>query len=283
MNTVANREQYDAWNGDSGQRWIQDPDRRDRVMAPIADALLAVADLDRGDTVLDVGCGCGATTLAAAATVGAGGAVTGIDLSEPMLEVARRRASAADVDNVTFVQGDAQTHDLGTRRFAVAISRFGTMFFGDPVAAFTNIAAALGPGGRICLATWQPLLANEWLTVPGEALLRFGSIPASADDTGPGMFAQSDPALVGRVLVGAGYRDVGLRPVDVTLTLGADPDEAAAYLADTGPGRAVLATVPDQDRAAALDAVRATLADHTDNHGVHLDAAIWTITAVTSR
>lgn len=282
MSNIDNTEQYDAWNGDSGQRWVQDPDRRDRVMGPIADAVLAAVTLTGGETVLDIGCGCGATTLAAAHAVGVKGAVTGIDLSEPMLDVARRRAAVAGIDNATFIHGDAQTHDLGTRRFDVAISRFGTMFFADPVAAFTNIAAALGPDGRICLATWQPLVANQWLTVPGAALLGYGSIPDTADDGGPGMFAQSEPDLVSDVLADAGYRDIGLHPVEVTLTLGTDPDEAAEYLADTGPGRAVLATIPDHDKPAALDAVRATLADHTDRAGVHLAAGIWIITAVGS-
>ncbi len=282
MSNIANTEQYDAWNGDSGQRWIEDPDRRDRVMAPIADALLAAAALIGGESVLDIGCGCGATTIAAAHAIGADGTVTGIDLSEPMLDVARRRATAARVDTAGFVHADAQTHDLGTRRFDVAISRFGTMFFADPVAAFTNIAAALVAGGRICMAAWQPLVANQWLTVPGAALLGYGSMPDTADDAGPGMFAQSDPDDVRQVLADAGYRDVTLHPVDVTLTLGPDPDEAAEYLADTGPGRAMLATIPDHDTSAALDAVRTTLADYTDHSGVHLDAGIWIITAVGS-
>jgi hypothetical protein len=156
------------------------------------------------------------------------------------------------------------------------------MFFADPVAAFTNVAAALGPGGRICLATWQPLVANEWLTVPGAVLLSYGSIPDTSDDAAPGMFAQSEPDLVRQVLADAGYRDKTLHPVDVSLTLGTDPDEAAAHLADTGPGRAVLATIPDHDKPAALDAVRAALTDHTDHLGVHLNAAIWIITAVSS-
>ena len=280
MTNVANTDQYDAWNGDSGQRWIQDPDRRDQVMAPIADALLTAAVLTSGETVLDIGCGCGATTLTAAEAVGSDGAVTGIDLSEPMLDVARRRSAGAAIDNTTFVQGDAQTHHFDSAVFDVAISRFGTMFFADPRAAFTNIAAGLGPGGRVCLATWRPLVANQWLTLPGAALLSYGSLPDTGDDTGPGMFAQSDSDLVRRVLASAGYRDITLHPVDVTLTLGPHPDEAAEYLAETGPGRAVLASVPDRDKPAALDAVRAALAGHTDHAGVHLGAGIWVITAV---
>lgn len=282
MTNIANTDQYAAWNGDSGQRWIADADRRDRVMTPIADALLDTACPAPGDRVLDIGCGCGATTLAAARVVAPTGEVHGVDLSAPMLDVARRRAEAAGLTNVHVEQADAQTHRLPRGSFDVAISRFGTMFFSGPEAAFTNIAAALVPGGRICLATWQPLIANQWLTVPGAALLRYGSILDTADDAGPGMFAQSEPDLVRQVLADAGNGDIGLHPVEVTLTLGAEPEEAAAYLADTGPGRAVLATIPDHDKPAALDAVRAALADHTDHTGVHLDAGIWIITAVRS-
>lgn len=281
MSTIANREQYDRWNGDSGHRYVQNADRRDQVMAPVAAALHAAAALTSGDIVLDIGCGCGATTLAAARAVGPEGAATGIDLSASMLEIACRRARTAGIDNAAFIQGDAQTHDLGTRRFDVAISHFGSMFFGDPRAAFTNIAAALVPRGRLCLATWQPLLANPWLTVPGAALLRFGSLPDGADDAGPGMFAQADPDRIRQVLAAAGYRNIASRPVEVTLTIGADVDEAAAYLADSGPGRAMLAAIADRDQPAALDAVRATLAAHTDRSGVHLDAAIWITTAST--
>jgi SAM-dependent methyltransferase len=282
MIDAANTDQYLSWNGDSGHRWVDDADRRDRVMSPIGDALLAAALLTRGETVLDIGCGCGATTLAAATAVGASGTVTGIDLSEPMLDVARQRVVATGRDNVSFVQGDAQIHDLDAPKFDIAISRFGTMFFADAVAAFTNIAAAVVPRGRLCLVTWQPLIANDWLTVPGAALLSYGSLPDVAGDTGPGMFAQSDPDLVRPALAAAGYGDIALRPVVVTLTLGADPGEAAEYLADTGPGRAMLATVPDRDKPAALAAVRAAVAEHSDHDGVRLDAGIWIVTAVRS-
>ena len=277
MTGIANADQHEAWNGDSGQRWVADPERRDRVMAPIADALLARAGAQPGWRVLDVGCGCGATTLAVADTVEPGGTVTGVDLSEPMLDVARQRRESAGIKNVDFVQADAQTHEFSTS-FDLAISRFGTMFFADPAAAFTNIGAALLAGGRLCLATWQPLSANDWLTIPGAALLRYGTMPAIGGGE-PGMFAQSDPDTVTAVLAGAGYVDIDFDPVDLTLVLGTDPAEATDYLAESGVGRAVLATVADRDRAAALDAVRTALVEHTDDAGVHLGAAVWIITA----
>ncbi len=278
MTETANRDQFDAWNGDSGERWVADADRRDAVLAPIADLLVHRAAIEPGESVLDIGCGCGATTIAATTATGPGGAVTGLDLSAPMLEVARRRADEAGPCNLRLVHGDAQTHPIG-ETFDIAISRFGTMFFADPGAAFTNIARHLRPGGRLCIATWQPLAANEWLVVPGAALLEYATLPDTPGADTPGMFAQSDPDTIHDLLTEAGFTDVTAEAETATLTFGPSLDEAVAYLADSGPGRAVLDTIPDNQRDAALAAVRAVLARHTDRPGVRLGAAIWMTSA----
>jgi SAM-dependent methyltransferase len=254
-----------------------DPDAADRVMAPVADALFAAAGLVPGEAVFDVGCGCGATTLRAAEAIAPDGSVYGIDVTEPMLAIAQRRLDSSGLTNVTLVQGDAQAHAFPPT-FDVAISRFGTMFFDDPVAALANIGRGLRPGGRVCFATWQPLEANDWLAVPGAALLRWITIPDFSEG-GPGMFAQSDPDTVSELLQAAGYSEIELAPVRVVLPLGPNPDEAAERLADTGVGRAVLDAVAEPDRPAALAAVRAALAGHADAQGVRLAAAIWIITA----
>lgn len=272
---TANQSQHDAWNGDSGHRWVADADRRDRVLTPVADALLAAADLRPGATVLDIGCGCGVTAIAAADAV-APGEVVGIDLSEPMLALARSRAGNR---RITFLPADAQTHRFEPDRYDVAIGRFGTMFFDDPVAAFANIATAMRPGGRLCLATWQPLAANPWLLVPGAALLRYGDLPATAGGNQPGMFAQSDPDVVERVLSEAEWSYVHVQPTTVTLRLGADAREATDYLADTGIARAVLDTVHPDRRGEAIAAVTATFADHEGQHGVALPAGIHLVLA----
>jgi SAM-dependent methyltransferase len=273
--TTVNQEQFDAWNGDSGQRWVADADRRDRVLQPVADALLEAANLRRGETVLDIGCGCGITTLAAANAV-APGVATGIDVSAPMLDVARRRASA--VETAVFVQADAQTYRFEPATVDVAISRFGTMFFDDPVAAFSNMRRALRADGRLCIATWQPLAANDWLTIPGSALLRYGSLP-DAGENAPGMFAQSEPAVVQTTLRAAGWQHVGLESITLTLRLGADAAEATQHLADSGPGRAVLDTIAEGDRARAIDAVVDTLTAYEGHDGVRLGGAIYLVRA----
>jgi SAM-dependent methyltransferase len=278
MTTAPNADQFDSWNGDSGQRWVATADRRDAVLAPIADLLLGHASIQPGDAVLDVGCGCGATSFAAAIATGPDGSVVGLDLSQPMLDVARRRAVDAGVPHLRFSQGDAQVHRL-EQTFDVAISRFGTMFFDDTVAAFANLARHLHPGGRLCIATWQPLVANQWLTVPGAALLGYGSLPEADGPGTPGMFAQADPVTIRSMLSDAGFVDVDSTPRTVPLVLGTTIDDAVEHLADSGPGRAVLETVPEHQRGAALAAVADVLADHYDDAGVTLDAAVWITTA----
>ncbi|HKY17195.1 MAG TPA: methyltransferase domain-containing protein [Microthrixaceae bacterium] len=272
--SAPNRDQREAWNGDSGHRWAADADRRDRILAPVADALLTAASLRTGEAVLDVGCGCGVTTLAAADAV-APAEVVGIDLSEPMLDLARQRAGDR---NAVFVQADAQTHPFRSGQFDVAISRFGTMFFDDPVAAFTNIVTAMRPGGRLCLATWQPLAANDWLLVPGTALLQYGSLPET-DNTAPGMFAQSDPEAIHRVLSDAGWHHVAVTPVSLELRLGSNAAEAVDYLADTSIARAVLETIDPAHRDEAIATVTDALAAHVRVDGVKLHAGIYLVTA----
>jgi len=274
---MANQTEYDGWNGDNGRRWIADADRRDRVLQPISDALVKASGLQPDDAVLDVGCGCGAATIAAASIVGATGTVLGVDISEVMLSVARRRVADSGLARVSLVAADAQTHPFEPA-YDIAISRFGTMFFDDPGAAFVNLARALRPAGRVCLVTWQPLAANDWLTIPGAALLEYGTFPEAVD--GPGMFAQSDPVTVIGVLRRSGFSEIDVTAQAVPLQLGADPEEATDYLADTGMGRAVLATVPSHQQGAALDAVRSALRPHQTSDGVILNAGVLIVSAV---
>ncbi len=276
MAEIVNTEQYEAWNGEGGERWVAEAERRDEVLAPAGEAVLAAADLAPGQAVVDIGCGCGATTLAASQAVGPEGTVTGVDLSGPMLGVARQRVAAAGVGNVTLVQADVQAHEFPSSVADVAISRFGTMFFADQVTALANLRQGLKPGGRICLATWQPFEANAWLAIPGEALRPFGIVL----DRGSPMFGQSDEAAVTTTLEAAGYTDPQLQPVALTLPIGADVDAALDYLLGTGLVRVALAELPEDQRSAASAAVGSTLAEHAGPHGrVDLGAGIWIVTA----
>ena len=155
-----NAEQFTYWNEVGGPKWVRYQAMLDRQMIAVGAATMDAARLEAGDAVLDVGCGCGSTTLAIARRLGASGRCTGIDISRPMLALARERARAAGLDNVTFVHEDAQTCELRPQ-FDVLFSRFGLMFFDDPVRAFSNLHRAMRGGARLAFVCWQPLHRNQ--------------------------------------------------------------------------------------------------------------------------
>src|SRR5258708_26419312 len=204
---TANQDQVEHWN-DSEETgdWVTYQERYDRMLEPFAGLMLDAAALSPGEQVLDVGCGCGATTLAAARAV-APGAVTGIDLSAAMLARARENAAKASLVNASFEQADAQVHQFGASYDRV-ISRLGVMFFADPVAAFANLLAATRPGGRLAFACWQPLADNEWLLVPLAALAEHAPLPDPDEPGAPGMFSLSGTDRLHQVLSDAGWRAI---------------------------------------------------------------------------
>ena len=161
-----NAEQITYWNEQSGPKWVALDGRLDALISPYGDRALERTKPALGERVLDVGCGCGRTTLELAARVGSPGSVTGIDISTVMLARARERARKSGAQNVRFENADVQTHAFEPGSFDLAFSRFGVMFFADPVAAFANLRGALAPGGRLAFVCWQPLANNPWMQVP---------------------------------------------------------------------------------------------------------------------
>jgi SAM-dependent methyltransferase len=272
-----NAEMASAWNGEEGQDWAARADRFDAASAAFDPALFAAAGIGAADRVLDVGCGAGVSTRAAA-RVAVDGHATGIDVSAPLLAEARRRSAAAGLTNTTFVQGDAQVHPFEPASFDVVVSRFGVMFFGDPVAAFANLARALGSGGRLAVLSWQPLARNEWLLELRRPLAAGRPLPEPPGDA-PGPFGLSDPDRVRRVLAAAGFEAVDVTEVPRVVRLGADAEDAFDFVAGLGMTRGLLGGLDDDVRRAALDELRATLAEHATPDGVLLGAAAWLTTA----
>ena len=272
-----NAEMAGAWNGEEGEDWAARADRFDAASAAFDASLLEAAGIGAADRVLDVGCGAGTSTRAAARAA-PDGHVTGIDLSAPLLAEARRRSAAAGLTNTTFLQGDAQVHPFEPASFDVAVSRFGAMFFGDPVAAFTNLARALRPGGRLAMLSWQPLARNEWLLVLRRVLAAGRPLPEPPGDA-PGPFGLSDAGHVRRVLAAAGFGSVRLAEVPGVARLGADAEDAFEFVSGLGLTRGLLGGLDDGARRAALDDLRAVLAEHATPDGVLFGATAWLVTA----
>ena len=280
--SIANTAQAEHWNSGEGvAHWISNQARYDRMHEPFTTMIRDAAGLRPGSHVLDVGCGCGATTLAAARLIAPGQAV-GIDLSGPMLARARTDAEAAGLGNVVFQRGDAQVHPLEPARFDTVISRFGTMFFADPVAAFANIRSAIRPGGRLVFVCWQSLAANQWLLVPGGALAKHVPPAGFGSGDGPGMFAFADPGRLRPILAAAGWRDIEITPEHAPILVGGggSVDDAVGFLRTGSIGRAMLAGADAGTVDRAIASLRAALAPYADADGVRLGAAVWLVQAV---
>jgi SAM-dependent methyltransferase len=275
----ANAAQLAAWNGDEGAYWADHADHFDHSVAAYHPLLLDAAAIAPTDRVLDIGCGTGQTTLDAARSATDGGSVLGVDLSARMLDIARRRLMEAGAANATFEQADAQVHPFVPGSFDAAISRTGTMFFADLSMAFTNIARALAPAGRLTMLVWQPLAANEWLQAISGALAAGRELPPPPSDA-PGPFSLSEPDRVRGILTSAGLTDVALEGVRADMWFGADADDAHRFV--LGLMGWMLQGLDDAGRARALEALRTTMAAHQTGSGVVFGSAAWIITATRS-
>jgi SAM-dependent methyltransferase len=271
----SNIQQFGAWDGGEGAYWAANADDYDHAVAEYHRPFMAAASIGRADRVLDIGCGTGQTTREAARAATDGAAV-GVDLSSAMLLEARQRAAREGLTNVTFEQLDAQIHPFEVGAFDVAISRSGSMFFGDLVAAFTNIRRALRPGGRVVLLTWQPLSENEWIREFSGALAAGRSLPAPLPDA-PGPFSLSDPDRVRAILAGAGFSDIELTGIAAGTWFGTDADAASRFV--LGQLGWMLEGLDDPGRSRAIDALRATTAAHETDAGVVYASAAWIIGA----
>jgi SAM-dependent methyltransferase len=280
MSTDANREQIDYWNAQAGHKWVALQDRLDAQLDPLGRLAMDRLAVRAGERAIDVGCGCGATTAELAARVGPQGRVLGLDVSEPMLARARERTAGAA--HVTFEQSDAQTHALEPGAADLVFSRFGVMFFADPVAAFANLRRGLRPGGRLGFLCWQAAVANEWVMVPMRAVLEHVAMPPLPAPRAPGPFAFAEGDYVREVLAGAGFTDVTLEPDEPRMEIagGADLDDVVDFLLQIGPAARALQEANDPAaRPRVAEALRGALQPHAGAAGVSLRGATWIVLA----
>lgn len=268
----SNTDQVESWNGSGGEYWAAHADIYERSGGAYLPALLTAAGIVDGDAVIDIGCGTGATTRAAAAQTS--GEVLGVDVSGPMLAEARRRA--ADLPNVRFVHADAQAHRFdGTAD--VVISRFGVMFFGDPVAAFANIRSALRPDGRLAMVVWRTFDENPWGSVALNAFSLGRELPLPPPGA-PGPFALGDPERLRTVLGDAGWADITVGAEEHPMWWG--PDAEAARDFQVGAAGWMLEGLDEDDRATAIRALHERLRELETPDGVLVPSAAWIVTAL---
>lgn len=277
MSDAGNADQIAYWNETGGLTWASLQERLDRQIDPLGQRAIAALEPKPGERVLDIGCGCGQTSLELAEAVGPGGAVTGLDISRPMLKVAADRARAAGAGQARFIEADAQVHAFEPASVDAVFSRFGVMFFSDPTAAFANIRTALRPGGRMAFVCWRTMPENAFMALPLRAALAHVPPPPPPQPGALGPFAFADAERLRGILAAAGFTDIAIVPHDQKIGSG-DLEQTLALSLKIGPLGAMLRENPDR-RDQVVDAVRDALRPHEEPEGVMLDAAAWIVTA----
>ncbi|MEE2929827.1 MAG: class I SAM-dependent methyltransferase [Pseudomonadota bacterium] len=277
---MSNTDQIAYWNGQAGEKWVRHAERLDALLEPFADEVLEIVSLIEGEHVLDVGCGAGALTLKAGFRVGDKRGAVGIDVSKPLLSLARLRASERGAP-ASFEEADAALY-RSERPVDALISRFGVMFFDDPVTAFANLRDSLKPEGRMVFACWQALSENDWARAPLEAALPLLPAPPATPPPGtPGPFAFADKNRVASILTDAGWKGIVIHPWLGRVTLPGDTNsDAARFMMELGPV-ARLVSEAGAELSQVEDALAGSLAAHTDQNGrVTMPAAAWIVSAI---
>jgi SAM-dependent methyltransferase len=274
-----NSAQAEYWSCVAGPKWTENQEHQDQVLRPVSDRLIAAAEPKAGDRVVDVGCGCGATTIDFAARVSPGGQLLGLDISEPMLARARERAEPNR--SIRFELADATVYDFERREADLIVSRFGVMFFADPARSFANLRKGLKAGGRLAFACWREARQNPFFILPLREAAKHAPPLPETNPEDPGPFAFASEARVRRILGDAGFADIVLTPHDLELdiAIGRGLETAVRAAVSIGPTSRMLDGQSEAVRAAATADIRKALAAHARGDSVPLGAAIWIVTA----
>jgi SAM-dependent methyltransferase len=279
--TQDNTAQIAYWNDRAAVTWTAFQERLDTLFEPLTALALNAAAPAPGEHVIDIGCGCGATVLALADRVGPTGHVLGLDISEPMAARARERITAAGLTNARVMVSDAAVHTFLQDSADLLFSRFGIMFFADPVAAFANLRGAIRQGGRLLCAAWRPLVDNPWFTVPLRAARALLPPQPPADPDAPGPFALANPDRTRGIFRDAGWHDVTLTRHEVPMHLAAagEIEQATEFATRVGALARMLADADGQLHARIRQAVAEALTTYDSPSGINLSGSIWLISA----
>ncbi len=266
------------WNSTMGHAWVSQQAVISDVFTSVTSVSLVAAAAKQGEHVIDIGCGPGDTLLAFARAVGPSGDALGVDVSVPMLEFARHRAAEAGLANVTCALADATTYAFEPRRANLVYSRFGMMFFDDPIKAFTNIRSAMKMGGRLVFVCFRTMPESPWFRVPIEAARPHVPPQPPVDPLAPGMFSLAREDRLRGVLTEAGFREIALNATDVPIH-GKDTTQSMAFITQVGPLPALLENASDEQRKRATEAAHNALAAQIGADGRGLHVGLWLVSA----
>ena len=275
--SLVNVDQKEFWNDIKGKLWVDMQPRIDEMMLPFGEKAISALQPQPGEKILEIGCGTGTVTLALADRVTPSGQVFAADISKPMLHMAISRAKARE--SITFVEADAQVFSFPKGVFDAVFSRFGVMFFEDPVAAFRNFHDAVRPGGRLAYVCWADRKDNPWIRIPTGASKAFLEIPPPPEDDAPGQFAMEREARVREILGGAGWSDIEVERFDLEHSLGEDVADAAGFISQMGPMSEPFSLADNATKRKCLDVIQKALLPYAGPAGVAMRFATWVVSA----
>lgn len=281
MTDQPNAGMAEFWNGNGGKNWVSRETRLESSLKIFGQQAIDAGNISPGQRILDIGFGCGDTTIELAQKVGPKGQVHGVDISVAMVETAEKKASEKGVANVSFECADAQIKTFPVDNYDLVFSRFGVMFFDDPIGAFKNIYASLKPGGRLAFICWAPRDQNAWVGLPLQVVAKHLSLPSPPAIDEPGPFSLSEEPRVSGILGAAGFADIAVELFQTPFVLGGDVDEALSFLMQLAPsGSAINNAEADEPTRAriALDMAK-LLESHESEKGVSMSAAALLVTA----
>lgn len=276
-----NSEQHSYWNGEAGQHWAKQDAQMADLLRIVAESLLQHLQIPAGSKVLDIGCGGGSQSQLLAQQLGETGQVTGIDISEPLLNIARQRQPQPGSAPLKFIRADAQNYALPQGQFDWLFSRFGVMFFEDPGAAFQNLHRALKPGGKLGFCCWPSPKLNPFFTAPMAAILPHLPPQPETDPDAPGPFAFADPNRIEQILSQAGFVEIAISEQQIALQFGRDASlsELTATMARLGPAARLLKEQSEQVNAAARVSLEQALSRFYRDGSLHFPSYIWFVSA----
>ncbi len=280
---ASNVEAAEAWSGPLFDRFVSYRDLVSDGLGAHGEEALRANPPNRGDRVIDLGCGFGDTSRRIAGLVGDSGSVLGVDVAPRFVDAARNEAEQADIGNVDFLVADVQVASFEDR-FDYAFARFGTMFFANPVVAMRNVREGLAPGGRLCMVVWRRKLDNEWLHRAEKVVEDYLEEPEESEEPtcGPGPFSMAGADTTSDILLGAGFEDVALRRCDIPIRIGRDLDHAVEFVMSLGPAGEVIRLAGDEAETVKPKierALREALAEFEGPDGVIAEASTWIVSA----
>ena len=276
---VVNSDQKEFWNDIKGQLWVDMQPRIDEMLRPFGEKTLAALGPKSGEKVLEIGCGTGTMTLTLAERVKPSGEIVAVDISKPMLKLARSRTNSLTPDGPVFVEGDAQVHNFSTGYFDALFSRFGVMFFDDPITAFRNFRDAVRPGGRLAYVCWADRKDNPWIRLPTGASREFLDIPPPPEVDAPGQFAMEREARIKEVLEESGWSNAAIERFDIKHSLGSNVSDAANFISHMGPMSEPFSMTDEETQRKCLEAIKGALKPYEEPKGVYMGFATWIVTA----